>query len=249
MKKIYNIMVNNLKYVDKTNVTVYLLIVPVLLYCALQSVDIYLTNSNNIKKDTVVESASIIVQENYNTVNSNNTEDNEEITIKTEEETMKFIVDITDNFVDEDKLLVGNTSTETSYSGVIMIHISDNLDIHKQDIQVGRTYIVETEPMMTMSIPPHVTAICISEASDADILELEQIRASVSNFAECMLSYTDMELENIVADANMNYATWTQDEILKYLDYIDSKGYTQDMVTKSYVNTRENINGCYLYSE
>ena len=52
-----------------------------------------------------------------------------------------------------------------------------------------------------------------------------------------------MSLEEIIGDANFNYALWTQEEITEFIEFIGEKGYTDDSEVKSYVATRENLSG------
>ena len=54
---------------------------------------------------------------------------------------------------------------------------------------------------------------------------------------------SDMSLEEIIGDANFNYALWTQEEITEFIEFIGEKGYTDDSEVKSYVATRENLSG------
>lgn len=159
-------------------------------------------------------------------------------------ENVQFTVDITDNLIAESGMIVGNTSTAENYSGIIEIYLADEL-IEKaaETIEVGKTYVFTVQPMMTMSIPPQTTAVDFAEASSEEIQKLEEIRGNVSNFKDCMESYQNMSLEEIIGDANFNYALWTQEEIGEYITFIEEKGYTEDSEIKSYVATRENLNG------
>ena len=137
-----------------------------------------------------------------------------------------------------------STSTSDGYSGIIEIYLAEEL-IEKaaETIEVGKTYIFTVQPMMTMSIPPQTTAVDFVEASQEDIQYLEEIRKTISNFKDCMESYQNMSLEEIIGDANFNYALWTQEEITEFIEFIGEKGYTDDSEVKSYVATRENLSG------
>lgn len=159
-------------------------------------------------------------------------------------ENVPFTVDITDNLIGERGMVIGNTSTSDGYSGIIEIYLAEEL-IEKaaETIEVGKTYIFTVQPMMTMSIPPQTTAVDFVEASQEDIQYLEEIRKTISNFKDCMESYQNMSLEEIIGDANFNYALWTQEEITEFIEFIGEKGYTDDSEVKSYVATRENLSG------
>lgn len=159
-------------------------------------------------------------------------------------ENVPFTVDVTDNLIEERGLVIGNTSTPNGYSGIIEIYLADELLEEAADaIEVGKTYVFTVQPMMTMSIPPQTTAVDFTEASPEEIQTLEEVRENVSNFKECMEGYQNMSLDEIVIDANFNYALWTQEEIGEYIKFIEEKGYSDDSEVKSYVATRENLNG------
>lgn len=159
-------------------------------------------------------------------------------------ENVPFTVDVTDNLIRERGLVIGNTATSDNYSGIIEIYLADELLEEAADaIEVGKTYIFTVQPMMTMSIPPQTTAVDFAEASPEEIQTLEEVRGNVSNFKECMESYQNMSLDEIIIDANLNYALWTQEEIGEYMEFIAEKGYSDDSEVKSYVATRENLNG------
>lgn len=160
------------------------------------------------------------------------------------EETIQFIVDITDNHLADEGFLIGNGGTKEGYLGILELHMEESLASQAADsILPGKTYLFTVTPMMTMSIPPQMIAIDFSEASEADITRLENIRQTTSNYQSCMERYPDMELEAIIGDANLNYATWTQEEIAEYLAFLTEKGYSETSSAKSYVNLRENLNG------
>ncbi len=159
-------------------------------------------------------------------------------------ENMSFTVDITDNHAAEMGLVIGNTATKDNYCGMIEIHLDEALaEKAAQEIQIGKTYLFTVQPMMTMSIPPQVAALDFTPADDQEIAKLEEIRKTVSNYTECMETYQDMELEQIIQDANMNYALWTQEEIAEFTEFIAQKGYTDDFKVKSYVKIREELSG------
>lgn len=160
------------------------------------------------------------------------------------EETMTFIVDITDNLIAESGKVIGNTTTAENYSGIMEIYLdSPLLEKAQTDIQVGKTYLFSIPPMMTMSLPPQVTALDYTPATEEDIARLEEIRMDVSNFQDCMSAYETMSLEQIIQDANFNYALWTQEEIVQFRELIAEKGYTEDSEIKCYVKVREELNG------
>lgn len=160
-------------------------------------------------------------------------------------ETISFIVDITDNMSAESNTVIGNAAaTAENYAGIMEIHLDDALaEQAKDEIEVGKAYVFTIGPAMTMSIPPQVTALDFAPATEEDLARLEEVRAEVSNFQDCMKSYESMSLEEIVQDANLNYALWTQEEIQEFTEFITQKGYTEDSEIKSYVNLREDLNG------
>lgn len=149
-------------------------------------------------------------------------------------ENLEFIVDITSINIGEENsktyTVIGNTATEKSYSGEIWIMTNDITNI-----KVGNTYIFVVEPLMTMSVPPKVRAISYTEATRESINELHEYRDIVSNFSDRMREYSNMELNDIIIDSNIQYTTWTNQEILKFRDFIDKKGYTDDREIKSIV--------------
>lgn len=159
-------------------------------------------------------------------------------------ENVQFIVDVTDNLIGENGTIVGNTSSAESYCGIIEIHLDTPLIEKAQtEIQPGHTYVFTVTPMMTMSIPPQVTALEYMEASESDIAALEEIRMQTSNFEECMAAYETMSLEDIIQDGNFNYALWTQEQIQQYNEFLTQKGYTEDSSPKSYAKLRNELNG------
>lgn len=149
-------------------------------------------------------------------------------------ENLEFIVDVTSiNIGNENSktyTVIGNTATEKSYSGEIWIMTNDITNI-----KVGNTYIFVVEPLMTMSEPPKVIAIRYTEATRESINELHEYRGIVSNFSDRMREYNNMELDDIIIDSNIQYTTWTNQEILKFRDFINKKGYTDDREVKSIV--------------
>lgn len=149
-------------------------------------------------------------------------------------ENLEFIVDVTSiNIGEEDNktyTVIGNTATEKSYSGEIWIMTNDITNI-----KVGNTYIFVVEPLMTMSVPPKVRAISYTEATRESINELHEYRGIISNFYDRMREYSNMELDDIIIDSNIQYTTWTNQEILKFRDFINKKGYTDDREIKSIV--------------
>lgn len=158
-------------------------------------------------------------------------------------ENIRFTVDITDNLIQTENLIIGNTANTDSYSGGIAIRLHASLLDKADEIKVGSTYVFTVEPMMTMSIPPQVSAIDFTPAGEEDIEALENARREVSNFKECIAQYPSMSLKDIIADANFNYPIWTQDEIAEYNAFLTEKGYTEDGDLISYVKPRAELNG------
>lgn len=159
-------------------------------------------------------------------------------------EIIQFTVDVTDNFAADGGRIIGNTSSEQSYSGIVELNVDDALRQKAADeIEVGKTYVFTVEPMMTMSIPPQVLATDFAPATEEDIQQLEEVREKISNFKDCMESYQSMSLEEIIQDANFNYALWTQEEIAEFLTFIEEKGYSDDSDITCFVKQRADLNG------
>lgn len=163
-------------------------------------------------------------------------------------ENIRFTVDVTDNLIGTEDLIIGNTAGPDVYSGAIKIYLQDSLLEKAKEIEPGNTYVFTVGPMMTMSIPPQVTATDFVPASESDIEALEDARREISNFKECMEQYRSMSeepdfLENVIADANLNYPIWTQEEITEYNAFLIEKGYTEDSGLISYVKPRDELNG------
>lgn len=163
-------------------------------------------------------------------------------------ENIRFTVDVTDNLIGTENLIIGNTAGPEIYSGVIEISLNDSLLARADEIKPGNTYVFTVGPVMTMSIPPQVSATDFVPASEADIEALEDARREISNFKECMEQYRSMSeepnfLENVIADANFNYPVWTQEEIAEYNAFLIEKGYTEDSGIVSYVKPRNELNG------
>lgn len=162
-------------------------------------------------------------------------------------ENISFTVDITvaDNMSNS---YVGNTATVSGYSGIIEFKLSDVLkEINSTSIEVGNTYVIEVSPMMETNRSgfPLVTATNISLATAADIVKLEETKQDVSTFRRKSIEYSSMDLTDIINDANISYATWTNDEIKEYCELIRKKGYTDSYENKSYVCIREDIRKTY----
>lgn len=164
-------------------------------------------------------------------------------------ENIEYTVDLTDIYPYDENVLVGNTSTLQGYSGVIIINITDHLsyELESLELEKGKTYIVTASPMITMSLPPQVSAIDIREATESEIEILEKTREIVSNYDECMERYESLDLDQIISDSNSNYATWTQEQIAEFKEYLVEKGYTDDYEVHSYVELRPDLNGSIAY--
>lgn len=200
------------------------------------------------EKTTEIESTEI-TEENDVEETESETETEEIIETDTSEqeetygtlENMEFIVDVTDIVKDDSTqvMIVGNTATYKSYSGTIELWAKESVDTSA--IEIGKTYVFTTTPMMTMSLPPQVVAIKAVEATAEDIETLEKIKEKVSTYAESMLKYKDMELDEIVSHANHNYGTWTQEQIKQYIEFIEEKGYSEENKIKSIVKLRDTV--------
>lgn len=201
------------------------------------------TNEVPAQETTAAETETTQKTESTETEEASETTTEETETAQ-EQEDMTFTVDITDVITTDGYTIIGNTATTENYSGIIEIHLDDTLAEQAQDeIQVGKTYVFTVAPMMTMSIPPQVSAMSFTAATEEDIAALEEARAGISNFKDCMTAYETMSLEEIIQDANFNYALWTQEEITEFETFLTEKGYTEDSEIKSYVKTRENLDG------
>jgi hypothetical protein len=194
------------------------------------SLDLDETNSNKVIVEEVKEEIPEQDEDSFGTLDN-----------------MEYIVDISDNYLDEEGVLVGNTSTLNGYSGVIIINVNDDLKDELDDIEIGKSYKVETTPMITMSLPPQVVAVHVTEATEDEMEELEKTREVISNYEECMSKYKDMSLSDIINNANMNYATWTQEQIEEFISYINKKGYSEDYEVHSYVALKADLNGSVAY--
>lgn len=162
-------------------------------------------------------------------------------------EKLQFTVDIVSYNVDNNSYL-GNTATEKGYSGILEIKFSESLNNTDYiKIEIGNTYIIEASPMMETNKQgfPLVTATNIDLATEYDISKLEEIKQLVSTFKRKSIEYRSMKLDDIINDANISYATWTQDEIMEYIELIKEKGYTDTSDVKSYVCLREDIKSTY----
>lgn len=160
---------------------------------------------------------------------------------------LEFIIDVTSVDV-YSNTYCGNTATKDGYSGILKFRFSETLvDTISETIYSGRTYIINTSPMMEVDSNglPIVTATSIKLATDEDINKLEYIKSEVSTFKRKVIEYRSMPLKDIIEDANSSYATWTQDEIKEYLELLEKEGYTDDMEYKSYVCLRGDISRVY----
>lgn len=161
---------------------------------------------------------------------------------------LQFIIDIT-HADSKNNLYRGNTATSKSYSGIIYFYFTDKaingLNIH---INTGDTYIVEASPIIDTDEHgfPLLSAVNYKKASKDDIKKLDNIRKDISNYKRKKLDYRDMTLDEIIDDANISYATWTQDEIKEYIKYIKTLGYSDKHKKKSYVTLRDNIKETYI---
>ena len=201
-------------------------------------------NANEVPEQEPAAAETEATQETESAAAEETEAEAEETEAAQEAEDMTFTVDITDVITTDGFTVIGNTATAESYSGIIELHLDDTLAEQAQDeIEVGKTYVFTVSPMMTMSIPPQVSVLSYTAATEEDIAALEEIRAEVSNFKDCMTSYETMSLEEIIQDANFSYATWTQEEITEFEAKQTKKGYTEDSEVKSYVTTRENLAG------
>lgn len=234
------------------DVLIKVLAILIILYFILLGIKGNISNSSNesyenIEKD--IESENIETSEK----DLKSMEEAESTTSEVEEETfgtldkLTFIIDVT--LVDNsNNTFKGNTSTDNGYSGIIEFKLSDNaLENICIEIEQGNTYVVEASPMIETGTDdlPLITVTNLSLATEDDINKLEEIRGTVSTFKRKLIEYNSMSLEEIIRDANISYATWTQDEIKEYIKLIEDKGYTDESKEKSYVCLRESISEVY----
>lgn len=184
-------------------------------------------SSNNIYYDLKLQDEQLEIVDIDDEIYNNEVEPN------TLMNNLKFIVDVSSLDYETDEIL-GTTATLDGYSGNLVIH---TIELDDRGIEIGKTYVIETLPMISMTNPPDVTAVEIVQATDEDIEDLENIREQISNYAECMYDYNNMEPSDIIEHANREYGKWTQWEILKYLDFLDKLGYNEG----NKVKLRENV--------
>lgn len=168
-------------------------------------------------------------------------DDNKDITEEEMYEYIEFMVDILEDNVQEEGIIVGNTATLDGYSGQIIVYIDENVlnNNNLLEFNKGEVWKFIVKPMMTMSIPPQVTAVDFEKLDDSNIEKFEEIKSQVSTFKVQMIDYEQMELDSIIMDANMNYATWTQEEIIEFQEFIKNKGYTEENELKSIIRNRQ----------
>lgn len=192
--------------------------------------------------DTVSTEKNVYTMSDVDT----NTSETDEETFGTLEK-LHYIIDIT--YVNsDDNTYRGNTSTDNGYSGIIEFKLSETaLNKTNMSIELGNTYNVDASPMIETNTDglPLITVTNIEMASNDDIDSLEDIRKAISSYTRKRIEYNSMSLDNIIIDANSSYATWTQDEIKDYIDFINSKGYTASNDIKSLVCLREDIKEIY----
>lgn len=204
-----------------------------------ETLEAHITTEENIKD--VIEEVHVSVESNNRQIlNSHETFG----TIAN----MFYTIDITYANI-EDNSYIGNTATEKDYSGIIRFSLSDlaNENIEEKPV-VGNTYIVEASPMIDITNGndyPSLTVVGFIEASEDDIQELENIKSTVSNYQRKLIDYNTLSLDDIITDANESYATWTQVEIVKYIELISNMGYTEDSNIRSLVSLREDIVNTY----
>lgn len=194
---------------------------------------ILICSTNNTKKlnteqNSGTESTKIEFSEQYrkNTYALTDNEDNNSTHKITYEEAdinkINNLVYIVDVISITDKVIYGDTATIDGYSGKIYI---DTSGLFNADIETNKTYVIKTRSLIKFGDIPEVYAVDIKESTDKDLDELDNIRADISNYKECMLKYDGMEIPDIIKDANENYVYWTQDERNEFFTWITNKGY------------------------
>lgn len=208
----------------------------------------------NIENSTETEEEDARINE-YELTTEEIEDDTEEETFGTLD-TLKFTVDVTDTKA-EANVYVGNTSTNSSYSGTVKFKFSDRaLKALTINITKGNTYVLTTSPMIeteTININnktieyPVLTVVNYRKANKKDINKLEKIRNKVSNYARCSLDFDSLSLDDLIELGNKNYATWTQKEIKRFKRILKNRGYTEhNSDKKSYVKLRRDLDGSYI---
>lgn len=147
-----------------------------------------------------------------------NTNKSEQGESEEEHNNIEYIIDVTS--IDKN-LLYGDTATVKGYSGRICADIS-NLDIK---IETDKTYVITAKSLINMGDIPKVQAVKIIEADENHIKELDHNRETISNYKECLVNYSRMDLNSIIDDANKQYIYWSQDERKAFIEYIKTLGY------------------------
>lgn len=182
-----------------------------------------------LNTETETEEITNEVETDANEVEISTTEKVEETEYHGTLDTVEFIVDTTEVYKNNETQLtnvIGDTATLDNYSGVINIQVSDAVeDASGLELKADKHYVFTVEPMMTRSVPPIANAVSIRDATDDDLNKLENIREEVSNYAECMLRYEDMEEQEILNDYIYNIGRWTDDEVQDFYKYLEEHGY------------------------
>lgn len=184
------------------------------------------------------------IEDTTNEVEAETPEETESTEYNGTLDTIEFIVDTTEVYKNNETQLTnvtGDTATLDNYSGIITIQVSDAVeDASGLELKADRHYVFTVEPMMTRSIPPITNAVSVREATDDDLDKLESIREKISDFAECMLQYEDMEGQEILDDYIFHIGKWTNTEVQEFYEYLEEHGYERENNTEE-VETEENI--------
>ena len=220
----------NKKEVKRTIIALIIVIIALIIV----NICIFFIGKHIQNNEQSTESAKVTSADDTDS-NSSETEDSENIVSTIDN--LVYTIDITN--IDSDNIAVGNTATLNGYCGRIEINEKDN------KLEVGKTYVVEALPLIETADNglPLINAVSVKEASNDDIVELESVRGEVSNYNKKMAEYKSMSVDDIINDANSSYATWTQSEITKFIEYLDKL--KKSSSTKCYVCTRENIVSTY----
>lgn len=154
-------------------------------------------------------------------------------------DTLTLLVKVLDvEYTKSGSVIKGVVMNRELYSGLIELTYYKQVELNSFEI-----YLFTTEPVLTRGDIPQVKAISIKTALSFEKNDYEAIKQDVSTFLEHEFKYKNMTLDEIIEDGNKFYYTWTDEQILKYQDYIKSLGYTEEYEITSTVFTDEQLIG------
>lgn len=197
-----------------------------------------ITNNNISVNDNSININDNSINELNSLQTNNNDNDNEivdeEKTEQLNEEYIEYIVDVL--YITDD-VISGDTASIDGYSGKILID-TNNLN-NKNEIETNTTYYVKAETLIEMGTLPKIKAISITKASNEQIDELDEYRSKISNYAECKLNYENMDINEIIEDANENYVYWTQKERNEFISFINNSDNKDEITSLLKIYTYE----------